>query len=53
MLVPLWRGPRRAAPWAIAGAVALIVQYLVPGYWYIVIGSLAGAFSGGFIDERT
>jgi len=52
MLVPLWRGARRAVPWAIAGAVALLVQYLVPGYWYIVVGALAGAFSGGFIDER-
>jgi len=51
MLVPLWRGPRRALPWAIAGATALIVQYLVPGYWYVVVGALAGAFSGGFIDE--
>lgn len=52
MLVPLWRGRRKAAPWAIAGAVALLVQYLVPGYWYIVVGALAGAFSGGFVDER-
>jgi predicted branched-subunit amino acid permease len=52
MLVPLWRGPRRAIPWAIAGATALAVQYLVPGYWYIFAGALAGAFSGGFIDER-
>jgi predicted branched-subunit amino acid permease len=52
MLVPLWRGPRRAIPWAIAGAVALLVQYLVPGYWYVVVGALAGAVSGGFVDER-
>jgi predicted branched-subunit amino acid permease len=52
MLVPLWRGPRRAVPWAIAGVTALLVQYLVTGYWYIVIGALAGAVSGGFIDER-
>ena len=51
MLVPLWRGARGAIPWAIAGASALIAQYLVPGYWYIVIGALAGAVSGGFIDE--
>ena len=52
MLVPLWHGARGAIPWAIAGAAALAAQYLVPGYWYIVIGALAGAFSGGFIDER-
>lgn len=52
MLVPLWRGSRKAVPWVIAGATALIVQYLVPGYWYVIVGALAGAFSGGFIDER-
>ena len=52
MLVPLWRGARNAVPWAIGGLVALIAQYLLPGHWYIVIGALAGAISGGFIHER-
>ncbi|NWG24433.1 MAG: AzlC family ABC transporter permease [Pseudorhodoplanes sp.] len=52
MLVPLWRGPRRAIPWVIAGAVALAVQATVPGFWFIVAGSLSGAIAGGFIDER-
>ena len=51
MLVPLWRGPRRAIPWAVAGLVALLVQYLVPGFWFIIAGALAGAVGGGFIDE--
>jgi predicted branched-subunit amino acid permease len=51
MLVPLWRGPRRAIPWAVAGLVALLVQYLVPGFWFIIAGALAGAVCGGFIDE--
>ena len=51
MLVPLWRGPRRAIPWAVAGLVALLVQYLVPGFWFIIADALAGAACGGFIDE--
>ena len=51
MLVPLWRGPRRAIPWAVAGLVALLVQILVPGFWFIIAGALAGALCGGFIDE--
>lgn len=50
MLVPLWRGPRRGIAWAIAGAVALAVQYLVPGWWFIVAGSIAGAIAGGFLE---
>jgi predicted branched-subunit amino acid permease len=51
MLVPLWRGPRRAIPWCVAGAVALVVQTFVPGYWYVVTGALAGSVAGGLIDE--
>ena len=52
MLVPLWRGARRAAAWAIAGAVALVTAWLVPGWWFIVVGALAGSIAAGFIDER-
>jgi predicted branched-subunit amino acid permease len=51
LLVPLWRGGRRALAWAVAGAVALAVQHIVGGYWYIVAGALAGSVAGGFLDE--
>lgn len=50
MLVPLWKGPRRAVPWAVAGAVALAVQALVPGYLFIVAGALAGMLTGALDD---
>ncbi|MEX0591205.1 MAG: AzlC family ABC transporter permease, partial [Xanthobacteraceae bacterium] len=43
MLVPLWRGPARAIPWVVAGAVALLVNYLFGGWWYVVAGALAGS----------
>jgi len=52
MLVPMWRGARAAIPWAIAGAVALLVAALVPGWWFIMAGAIAGSVAGGFIDER-
>ena len=52
MLVPLWRGARRAIPWAVAGGVALLVATFVPGWWFIIAGSLAGGIAGGFVDER-
>jgi predicted branched-subunit amino acid permease len=52
MLVPLWRGARGAIPWAVAGAVALVVAAVIPGWWFIMAGSLAGGIAGGFIDER-
>ena len=45
-----------AALWVFAaalvtGAVALIMQKFVPGYWYVFTGALAGSIAGGFIDE--
>jgi len=52
MLVPLWRGARRAIPWAVAGGVALLIAALIPGWWFIIAGSVAGGIAGDFIDER-
>lgn len=51
MLIPLWRGPRRAIAWLIAGAVALLVQHLVGGWWFIVAGAIAGSVAGGMLDD--
>lgn len=52
MLVPLWRGRRRALPWVVSGAVAIAVNRLFPGWWFIIAGSIAGSVTGGFVHER-
>ena len=52
MFVPPWRGVRRAVGWAIAGAVALLVSHLISGWWFVVIGALAGSIAGAFIDDE-
>jgi predicted branched-subunit amino acid permease len=51
MMVPLWRGARRCVAWAVAGAVALAVQQLLGGWWFIAAGSIAGSVVGGFLDD--
>ena len=51
MLVQLWRGPRRAIGWVIAGVVGLITAQLLPGFWFIVIGAVVGSVAGGFVDD--
>lgn len=51
MLVPAWKGPRRAIPWVIAGAVALTVHWLASGWWFIIAGALSGSISAGLIDD--
>lgn len=50
MLVPLWKGARHALPWLVAGAVSLAVHILVPGYFFIVAGALAGVVAGMLIE---
>jgi predicted branched-subunit amino acid permease len=52
MLIPLWRGPRSAIAWVVAGAVALLVDRLVPGWWFIIAGATAGSVVGGLVDDR-
>ena len=51
MLVGLWRGSRRAIGWAVAGVVALAAAYFIAGWWFIVIGAVAGSIVGGFVDD--
>jgi predicted branched-subunit amino acid permease len=50
MLVPMWRGAAAAVPWAVAGLTALLVAALVPGWWFIVAGAIAGSVIGGLTD---
>ena len=51
MLVPLWRGRRRAIAWGIAGAVALATAHLVSGWWFVITGALAGSIAEGFAED--
>lgn len=51
MLVPAWKGARRAVPWAVSGIVALTVHWLLPGWWFIIAGAISGAVSAGLMDE--
>jgi predicted branched-subunit amino acid permease len=51
MLVPLWAGRRRASGWIIGGVVAVAVEQLLPGWWFIVAGAITGAVAGGYLDE--
>ena len=51
MLVPAWKGPRRAIPWLVSGVMALIVHHLAGGWWFIIAGALSGSISAGLMDE--
>jgi len=51
MLVPLWNGHRRTVAWAVAGAVALATERLIPGWWFVIVGALAGSLAEAFLEE--
>ena len=51
MLIPLWRGSRRAVAWIVAGVMAVAVHQLAGGWWFIVAGAVAGSVVGGFLDD--
>ncbi len=54
ILVPMWRGLRDLAPWAVAGAAAMLIAWLLPGTsWHIVGGALCGSGAGVWRDRLT
>jgi 4-azaleucine resistance transporter AzlC len=52
LAVGLWRGRGEILPWLVAGGVALLVQWLLPGTWYLIAGGLAGSLVGAWRDVR-
>jgi len=52
LLVPLWRGRRAAVPWVVAGLVALVASYLLPGHVFIMAGALAGMATAALMPEE-
>lgn len=51
MLVSLWQGPRRSIGWIVAGVVAVAADVVLGGFWYVILGALAGSIAGGLADE--
>ncbi|HEY4141929.1 MAG TPA: AzlC family ABC transporter permease [Pseudolabrys sp.] len=52
MLISMWRGFRTSSSMLIGGGVAIAVDFVFGGLWYLIVGALAGCVAGGFIDDR-
>ncbi|MCB1508303.1 MAG: AzlC family ABC transporter permease [Hyphomicrobiaceae bacterium] len=52
LLVPIYRERSDLFPWVVAGIVAVSVQMLFEGYWFVLAGGLAGAIAGAFAPRR-
>ena len=49
LTVSLWRGREDVLPWLVAAVVAIGVEKLLPGKWYILAGGMAGALVPVFL----
>ena len=52
MLISMWRGARASAGMIVGGVVAIAVDFVFGGLWYLIAGALAGSIAGGFVDDR-
>lgn len=51
LVAGMWKGKSNLLPWTVAALTALVAAYLLPGKWYILLGGLAGSFTGALSDE--
>jgi len=52
LLAGLWRGKGDLLPWIVAAAVAIAGAHLLPGKWYILLGTVAGSLVGAWRYDR-
>jgi predicted branched-subunit amino acid permease len=51
MMVPLWRGVRRSWGLIVGAFAAVLTEYLIGGFWYLIVGAVAGCIAGVFNDD--
>lgn len=49
LLRGMWRGVKFARPWLVSLAVAAIVHLLVPGAWFVLVGTMSGMIAAYFL----
>jgi predicted branched-subunit amino acid permease len=52
MAVPVLRRSHHWLPFIVAGAVGVAFSYVVPGFWFIIAGALAGAFAAAAMPVK-
>jgi predicted branched-subunit amino acid permease len=52
LLAGMWKGRGDLVPWGVAAVVAVAASGLLPGYWYVLLGGLAGSLMGAVRGER-
>jgi predicted branched-subunit amino acid permease len=52
MAVGLFRLKRDRMVWPIAAGFAFLAERLISGYWFIIVGAIAGSLAAGFLRDR-
>ncbi len=50
--VNLWRGRQDIVPWFGAAIIALLIEWILPGKWYIFFGGITGAMLSVFYNDK-
>lgn len=50
--INVFRRATRWPPFIVAGLVALLASWLLPGFWFVVIGAVAGAMAAAFAGPK-
>lgn len=48
----MYQGKGNLLPWFIAAAVSVLVEYFIPGKFYIIFGALTGSFCAVFLQRE-
>jgi|HigsolmetaAR204D_1030405.scaffolds.fasta_scaffold07708_5 4-azaleucine resistance transporter AzlC len=52
LLVRMHQGKGDWLPWTVAGVTAVTAAEFLPGFWYLILGGLAGSIAGALRDVR-
>lgn len=52
LVMSFWQGKKDLLPWVFTALVAVTVEKMLPGKWYILFGGLSGAIAAAFLQRE-
>ncbi len=52
LALSVWRGKIDIIPWLVAAGLAVLIERLVPGKWYVIAGGVAGSLTAALINKK-
>ncbi len=52
LALSVWRGKIDIIPWLVAVGLAVFIERLVPGKWYVIVGGVGGSLTAALINKK-